>query len=162
MFDSIVNQYQHDLKIILHVTNDYLMLIPDTTSKKIMENIFESFREQFEKLVPSVPVLQAKKLAHLTLTHGLSTLFNLSMDQRATLIQLARICIDFDRSINWRLRLYSREEISPNEVRSIFFFLFYNRDQIKIFFFFFVVGCISSCFINERDNTPQLSFIKTE
>jgi hypothetical protein len=56
------------------------------------------------------------------------------MDQRASLIQLARICIDFDRSINWHLRLYSREETSPNEVRS-FFILFYNRDQIKISFF---------------------------
>jgi hypothetical protein len=26
------------------------MLIPDTASKKIMENIFESFKQQFEKI----------------------------------------------------------------------------------------------------------------
>jgi hypothetical protein len=116
IFDSIVNQSRHSLKAILHLTSDYLMLIPDTESKKYIENIFQLFKQQVEQIVPNVTILPAKKLAHLTLTHGLSSLFNLSTDQRASLIQLAQICIDFDRSINWHLRLYSREQISPHEV----------------------------------------------
>jgi hypothetical protein len=45
------------------------------------------------------------------------------MDQRTSLIQLARICLDFDRSVNWNLRLYSREQTFTNEVRLRGFFL---------------------------------------
>jgi hypothetical protein len=83
-------------------------------------------------LVPNVSILPAKKLAHLTLAHGLSSIFNLSMDQRASLIQLARVCIDFDRSVNWSLRLYSREKSSMNEVRS---FIYRIKEYIYIFLF---------------------------
>ncbi len=50
------------------------------------------------------------------------------MDQRTSLIQLARVCIDFDRSINWNLRLYSREQNSINEVR---FFLLQKKIKKK-------------------------------
>jgi len=69
-------------------------------------------------LVPNISILPPKKLSHLTLAHGLSSLFHLTLEQRTTLIQLARICIDFDRSVNWHLRLYSREQSATNEVRS--------------------------------------------
>jgi hypothetical protein len=81
-------------------------------------------KTKFFILVPNISILPAKKLAHLTLAHGLSSLFNLTLDQRASVIQLARICIDFDRSIHWNLRLYSREQSSTNEVRSFLFFFF--------------------------------------
>ncbi|CAF3912045.1 unnamed protein product [Rotaria magnacalcarata] len=66
-------------------------------------------------LVPTVSILPAKKLAHLTLTHGLSSLFYLSTDQRASLLQFARLYFDLDRPVNWSLRLYSREKSSVNE-----------------------------------------------
>jgi hypothetical protein len=55
------------------------------------------------------------------------------MDQRASLIQLARVCIDFDRSVNWSLRLYSREKSSMNEVSS---FIYRIKEYIYIFLFF--------------------------
>jgi hypothetical protein len=82
---------------------------------------------KFFILVPNVPILPAKNLSHLTLIHGLSSLFHLSPDQRTSLIQLARVCIDLDRPINWYLRLYSREQSSPNEVRSSFFFFLLQK-----------------------------------
>lgn len=92
----------------------------------------------FFLLVPNVSILPAKRLAHLTLAHGLSSLFNLSAHQRASLIQLARIYLDFDRSINWTLRLYSREEILADQVRSFYdikddFFFSLSRLYIEFF-----------------------------
>ncbi|CAF1347078.1 unnamed protein product [Adineta steineri] len=120
IFDSVIRQYhslfKQSLRVVLHSTSDYLMLIPDNESKKVVENIFDMIKQQFEQIVPNVSILPAKKLAHLTLTHGLSSLFNLSTEQRAALLQLGKICLDLDRSINWSLRLYSREQTSANEV----------------------------------------------
>jgi len=88
-------------------------------------------------LVPNVSILPAKKLPHLTLTHGLASLFNLSNERRSSLLQLARICIDLDRSVNWTLRLYSREQSSVNEVR-FFLFFFVREQKMKEYLFFFL------------------------
>ncbi|CAF3172621.1 unnamed protein product [Rotaria socialis] len=119
VFDSVMEQYhrlfKQLLRVVLYTTNDYLMLIPDTETKNIVQNIFDMLKQQFEKIVPTVSILPAKKLAHLTLTHGLSTLFNLPTDQRASLLQFARLYFDLDRPVNWSLRLYSREKSSMNE-----------------------------------------------
>jgi len=57
-----------------------------------------------------------KNLAHITLCQGLSSLYNLTTEQRGFLVQLARTCIDFDRPVNWTLRLYAREQTSTNRV----------------------------------------------
>ncbi len=38
------------LKVVLHLTNDYLMIIPDTETKKILETIFELIKQQFEQI----------------------------------------------------------------------------------------------------------------
>lgn len=38
------------LKIVLHMNNDYLMLIPDTESKKTMETIFELIKQEFQQI----------------------------------------------------------------------------------------------------------------
>ncbi|CAF1081731.1 unnamed protein product [Rotaria sordida] len=119
IFDSVVEQYRKLIKqllrTILYTTNDYLMLMPDIESKKLIQTIFDMFKQQFELIVPDVSIIPAKKIVHLTLTHGLSTLFHLSNDQRTSLIQLAQLCIELDRPINWNLRLYSRERSSMNE-----------------------------------------------
>ena len=110
-------------------------------------------------VVSNVSVFPAKRLAHLTLTNGLSSLFNLSTHQRASLIQLARIYLDLDRSINWNLRLYSREQTPLDQVRSFFFLCCKKKGFFPLSL---SLGCISSCFVDERSNTQQLSFTESE
>ncbi|CAF3439289.1 unnamed protein product [Rotaria sp. Silwood1] len=120
VFDSVIEQYHRLFKQLLHVvlyiTNDYLMLMPDIEGKKLVQTIFDMIKQQFELIVPNVPIIPAKKVTHLTLTHGLSSLFNLSIEQRVSLKQLAELCIELDRPVNWNLRLYSRERSSMNEI----------------------------------------------
>ena len=53
VFDSVVKQYytlfKQLLRMVLHITSDYLMLIPDNESKKIIETIFDMIKQQFEQ-----------------------------------------------------------------------------------------------------------------
>jgi hypothetical protein len=38
------------LRVVLHLTSDYLMLIPDNENKKIIETIFDMIKQQFEQI----------------------------------------------------------------------------------------------------------------
>lgn len=58
-------------------------------------------------------------MSHMTLVHGLTTVFNLNVEQRGLLTQLVHLVIDFDRPIRWTLRLYSREQPTLAEVNLI-------------------------------------------
>ena len=99
-------------------------------------------------------MVPSKKIAHITLGHSLNSLLNLSLDQRALLIQLARITIDFDRSIRWNFRLYSREQSSMNEV--VFFAIDYIEILlIKFLLYFQVVYRVVSS-LTEMPNSHSL------
>lgn len=36
--------------MVLHSTSDYLMLIPDSESKKLIDKIFDMIKQQFEQI----------------------------------------------------------------------------------------------------------------
>lgn len=38
------------LRLTLHTTNDYLMLLPDAESRKVIVNLFQMLKSQFEQL----------------------------------------------------------------------------------------------------------------
>lgn len=54
VFDSVTEQYRKVFKKLLHValytTNDYLMLIPDTETKNILQTIFDMIKQEFEQI----------------------------------------------------------------------------------------------------------------